>query len=160
MFTCPGWVFCSRKPHPFSNKYHTVCCTKSGVLTQTELVEGKNQPKKMAVPSFAAKGKTVGLLLCLLDPYFTSGHYIVLDLRFCVLKEIVELKRGIFAASLIKKHRYWPTLVPGNEIDLHFDSKQVGGCDVISGMLNEEKYFIWGMKEADNVMKIMASGEA
>jgi hypothetical protein len=23
-WTCPGWVFCPRKPHPFGNEYHTV----------------------------------------------------------------------------------------------------------------------------------------
>ncbi len=159
MFTCPGWVFCPRKPHPFGNEYHTVCCAKSGILMQIELVEGKDRPKEMAAPLFAEKGKTVGLLLRLLEPYFTSGRYVVLDSGFCVLKGIVELKKkGIFAAALIKKRRYWPAFVPGKAMDSHFNNKQVGECDAISGVLDEEKYFIWGMKEPDYVMKIMASG--
>ena len=25
-WSCPGWVFCPRKPHPFGNEYHTICC--------------------------------------------------------------------------------------------------------------------------------------
>ncbi len=97
MFTCPGWVFCPRKPHPFGNKYHTVCCTKSVVLTHIELVEGKDCQKEL---SFAAKGKTFCLLLCLLEPYFTSGCYIVLDSGFCVLKGIMELLKKEFSLLL------------------------------------------------------------
>ncbi len=42
----------------------------------------------------------------------------------------------------------------------HFHNKQVGECNAISGVLDEEKYFIWGMKETDYVMKIMATGGA
>ncbi len=124
MFTCPGWIFCPTKPHPFGNKYHTVCCTKSVVLTQIELVEGKDCQKELAAPSFAVKGKTFCLLLCLLEPYFTSGCYIVLDSGFCVLRGIVELKkRGTFATALIKKICYWPTMVPGKAINSYFDNK-------------------------------------
>ncbi len=82
MFTCPGWVFCPRKPHPFSNKYHTVCCAKSGILTQIEFVEGKDCPKEMEAPKCNNKGKTVWLLLCLLQPYFMSCHFVVLDSGF------------------------------------------------------------------------------
>ncbi len=78
-----------------------------------------------------------------------------------MLKGIFELrKQGIFAKALIKKRWYWPTLVPGDAIDSHFNNKQVGECNAISGVLDEEKYFIWGMKEPDYVMKIMASGGA
>ncbi len=41
MFTCPGWVFCPRKPHPFGNEYHSMCCAISGVMMSIKLVEGK-----------------------------------------------------------------------------------------------------------------------
>jgi hypothetical protein len=30
--TCPGWVFCPRKPHPFGNEYHSACCGISTIL--------------------------------------------------------------------------------------------------------------------------------
>ncbi len=42
MFTCPGWVFCPRKPHPIGNEYRSVCCRVSGVMLNVELVEGKD----------------------------------------------------------------------------------------------------------------------
>ena len=31
-FTCPGFMITSRKPCPFGNKYHTVCCCTSGIM--------------------------------------------------------------------------------------------------------------------------------
>ncbi len=97
----------------------------------------------------------------LLQPYFTSCGYVVLDSGFCVLKGIVELrKKGIFAGALIKKRRFWPAMVPGKAIDLHFEGKAVGECDAISGKLDSVKYLLWGMKEPDYVMKIMATGGA
>lgn len=94
--------------------------------------------KKKCPPSVSQKGKTVGLLICLVE----------------------LMKQGIFAGVFIKKHWYWSRLVPGDVIDLHFNSKQVEECNTISGVLDEEKYFIWRIKELDYVMKIMASGGA
>ncbi len=44
IFTCPGWVFCPRKPHPFGNAYHSMCCGISGMMMMIELVEGKDRP--------------------------------------------------------------------------------------------------------------------
>ncbi len=78
-------------------------------------------------------GKTVGLLLRMLKKYFSTGRYIILDSGFCVLKGIVELKKeGIFAGALINKHQYWPVLVPGEAINSHFQSKNVGDKDVFA----------------------------
>ena len=51
---------------------------------------------------------------------WSTGKVFVLDSGFCVLQAIVELKkRGLFAAALIKKCRYWPKYVPGDEIIAH-----------------------------------------
>ncbi len=132
-------VFCPRKPNQFGNGYHTLCCAMSGMLTQIELAEGKGHPKEMGND----KDKTVGLLLCLLEPYFTSGCYVVHNLRFYVLKRIVEL-----TMLLTKKHRYWPTLVLGHAI---YNNRQNGECDVFSVVL-DKMYFVWKMKEPDYVM--------
>ena len=48
-WTCPGWVFCPRKPHPFGNEYHTICCCMCGVLYRVEMVEGKDRPDERPV---------------------------------------------------------------------------------------------------------------
>ena len=83
----------------------------------------------------------------------------MLDSGFCVLRAIVAFyEKGIYAGSLIKKQQFWPSLVPGEAIDAHFNGKNAGDCDAISGTLNGSSYKIWGMKEPDYVMKIMATG--
>ena len=90
-----------------------------------------------------------------MQSYFASGRYVVLESVFCVLKGIIELrKRGVFAASLIKKRRYWPTKVPGNAMQQHFDEEgvNVGDTDAIQGTMDGIIYNLWGMKEPDYVM--------
>ncbi|MBM4179814.1 MAG: hypothetical protein FJ211_10875, partial [Ignavibacteria bacterium] len=95
-WTCPGWVFCPRKPHPFGNEYHSACCGISTIMFVIEMVEGKDAPALLRRP-YEAMGKTAGLLLRMLSSYFGTGRYIVLDSGFCVLKALVELKRnGLF----------------------------------------------------------------
>ena len=162
MFTCPGWVFCPRKPHLIGNKYCSVCCGVSALMLNVELVEGKDRPAELNNLKYDDRGgKTCGLLLRMLCNYFSTRRYVVLDSGFCVMKAIVELKKeGLFAGALIKKRRYWPALVPGDAISEYFETKSVGETDVISGKLSGIEYFIWGMKEPDYVMKIMGSGGA
>ncbi len=88
------------------------------ILFVVQKWKGKDHLKEMEAPKYDDKGKTVGLLLCLLQSYFTSCCTVVLDSGFCVLKGIVELrKQGFFAGALIKKHQYWSLLVPGNAMD-------------------------------------------
>ena len=89
-----------RKPWPFGNEYHTVCCSLSGILWQMELVEGKDSPSQI-VPKLSNEGKTVGLLLCVLEPIFAKGMVVILDSGFCVLRGIIELKKcGVYAHPL------------------------------------------------------------
>ena len=30
--TCPGFMFVPRKPHPFGNEWHSICCGISGIM--------------------------------------------------------------------------------------------------------------------------------
>jgi hypothetical protein len=73
-WTCPGWIFCPRKPHPFGNEYHTTCCGLYNILFSIEIVEGKDAPSQVDVP-YSPHGKTVGLLLRMLKSYFHTGKY-------------------------------------------------------------------------------------
>ena len=72
-WTCPGWVIYPRKPHPFGNEYHSICCGLSGIMFVIELVMGTDSP----IPSYHdptnAKGNTVGLLLRLFKSLYSSG---------------------------------------------------------------------------------------
>lgn len=104
--TCPGWVFCPRKPWPFGNEYHTIACGDSGILFFMEIVEGKDHPRHIPV-EHENLGRTVGLMVRCTKSLHATGKVVVLDSGFCVLKGIVELKkRGVFAVALIEKRRY------------------------------------------------------
>ena len=61
------------------------------------------------------------LLLHMTKSYFPTGRYIVLDYVFCVCKGLIKLrKKGVFACAIIKKRRYWPSMVPGTYIEDRF----------------------------------------
>jgi len=157
-WTCPGWVFCPRKPHPFGNEYHSICCCLSGIMYRVEMVEGKDHPREMCAHPSDDKGKTIGLLRRLTKPLYSTGKVVVLDSGFCVLEGLIELrKKGVFAGALIKKRRYWPKHVPGDDIDLHFEDKEVGSTDALRGVIDNVPYNIFCMKEPDYTMKIMAT---
>eukprot|EP00980_Cylindrotheca_fusiformis_P024084 scaffold11524_cov91-Cylindrotheca_fusiformis.AAC.3 len=156
-YTCPGFMFVPRKPWPFGNEYHTVCCGVSGIMWGVELVEGKDAPPQRHV-DFENEGKTVGLLLRMSRPLWGTAKALVLDSGFCVVKGITELsKKGVFAAALIKKRRYWPKYVRGEEIKDHFRDKGVGEADSWSGTLDSCPFQIHCMKEPDYVMSLMTS---
>ena len=126
-YTAPGWMFVPRKPHPFGNEYHTICCGLSGILYSLELVEGKDRPAELGAEEYSNLGATVGLMLRVCKPLWFSGKVVIMDSGFCVLQGIVELKKkGVYATALIKKRRYWPKYVPGDSIIQHFQEKDVG----------------------------------
>ena len=60
-------------------------------------------------------------MLRMCRPIFVSGKAVILESRFCVTKGITELEvKGVYAAYLIKKRRYWPKGVPGELVDTNF----------------------------------------
>ena len=130
-------MFVPRKPHPFGNEYHTICCCISGVLYKVDLVEGKDRPPEHGAEEYYVLGKTVGLLLRVTKPLHGTGKCIVLDSGFCALEGIARLKeKGVFAAAQIKKRRYWPKHVDGNIIKAYFADKDVGSVAALPGILN------------------------
>ena len=155
-WTCPGYVFCPQKPHPFGNEYHTICCGLSGLLFAVEMVEGKDRPSELE--SDPRTKKTTNLLLRLCKKLFGTGKVVILDSGFCVLQALIELRKvGVFAGALIKKRRFWPKHVPGDMIDDHFKDKDVGLVDSLKGKIDNVPYDIYCMKEPDYVMKIMST---
>ena len=126
-WTCPGWVYCPRKPHPFGNEYHDIACGISNILFRILLVEGKDKPEGREEGEFEKYGSTTHLLLELCRPIFHTGRVVILDSGFCVLKALTKLKEhGVFASAVIKKRRYWPKLVKGDEIEEKMKNKLLG----------------------------------
>ena len=129
----------------------------SDVIWQLNLRKGKDHPKHMDKKEYDKLGATVGTLLCLTKPVHGCGKVFVLDSGFCVLKALVELKKkGAFAHVLIKKCRYWPRHVPGDDIITHFKNEEVGKVDAIKGVLDDVPFYLLAMKEPDYVMQIMS----
>jgi len=158
MFTCPGFVCCPRKPWPFGNEHHSICCGLSGIMFGVELVEGKDRPTALPQPEHEQHGKTVGLLVRLTKALWHTGKLVVLDSGFCVVKGIIALRnKGVFAAALIKKRRYWPKFIDGNAIKAHFDDKPVGAVDSLKLSHNNEEHHVFAMKEPDYVMMLMST---
>ena len=158
-WTCPGWTFIPRKPHPFGNEYHTICCGTTGILYQMEMVEGKDMPKEVKMARNVKRcEETIGLLLRLTRSLYSTGKVVILDSDLCVLRGLIELRKvGVFASALIKKRRYWPRYVPGDAINKKMKDKKVGECDSLKGVLDGQNYDIFCLKEPDYVMKVMST---
>jgi hypothetical protein len=158
MWTCPGWMFVPRKPHPMENEYHSICCGVSGIMYAIELVKGKDRPPQRAAEKFSEHGKTTGLLLRLTESIHHSGRVVIMDSGFCELQALVKLASfGVYSSAVIKKRRYWPKYIDGGEIDSHFDFKEVGKTDSLPGTLDGTNFKVFFMKEEDYVMKLMAT---
>ena len=156
-YTCPGFMFVPRKPWPFGNEWHDIGYADINVIWQLEIGEGKDQPHELP-KQHDNKGKTVGTLLHLTKPIHGSGKLVVLDSGFCVLQGLVELKKlGVFAHALIKKRQYWPKHVKGDDIIQHFANKEVGSADALRGQLDGVPVYIYGMKEPEYTMMLMAT---
>ncbi len=91
-YSCPGFVFCPRKPCPFGNEYHTIAFGQSGILFLMEIVEGKDNPRYLQ-QEYSSLGSTVRLMLRCTQSLHGTGKVVVLDSSFCVLKGEVELKK-------------------------------------------------------------------
>ena len=96
--------------------------------------------------------------MCLTKPVWGTGKLVVLDSGFCVLQGLVELKKkGVYAHALVKKRRYWPKHVLGDDIIVHFMEKKVGETDAIHGELDSIPFYLYGMKEPDYMIQIKAT---
>jgi len=155
----PGFMCVGRKPHPFGNERHTICCGQTNIMFRAQIVEGKDRPVMLGPKKWNEKGTTVGLMLRMTEPLHGSGKCVVMDSGFCVAQGIAELKKkGVYGAALIKKRRYWPKGVPGDAIDDHFQDKEVGDCAMLEAKTHAgDPFRIFCMKEPDYVMKIMSS---
>ena len=77
---------------------------------------------------------------------------------FGVLLSVIALKKmGVFSAALIKKRRYWPRYVKGEEIKAHFEDAPVGDSKIFPGEINGVKFDLFCLKYPDYVMKLIST---
>ena len=139
---CPGFMSVPRKPHPLGNEYHSIADGDDGkaVMWRIKLQEGKDRPKdatgSWAFPSkFEGKNpatdrkytKTSSLMCEMTEPIHGTGKVVSMDSGFCVTAGILHMHdHGVYGQSLIKKRKYWPKGVPGDQIDKYFEGKPLG----------------------------------
>ena len=64
--------------------------------------------------------KMVDLLLDMMEPIHCMGKVVTGNSRFCVTLGVTALHaHGVFGQYLIKKCRYWPRIVPGDQINFY-----------------------------------------
>ena len=86
-----GLVVVSEGPKSIHHEEKVVvvfCHPPKGDLTKESecwAIEGKDSPSEI-MPKYNNQGKTVGLLLHVLEPIFTRGNVVILDSGFCVVK--------------------------------------------------------------------------
>ena len=64
---------------------------------------------------------------------------------------------GVFSAALIKKRRYWPRYVKGEDIKAHFEDTPVSDSQRFPGEIKGLKFDLFLLKEPDYVMKLMST---
>ena len=95
----------------------------------------------------------------MIKSYFDTIRYVIIYYGFCVLKGFIQLrKKGVFVCALIKKRIYWPSVVLGKDMEDNFGEVEVGETDDIQGTVDDVIYNLWGIKEPNNVMRIMSNG--
>ena len=57
-YNCTWFMFVPRKPSPFGNEYHNICCGFLDMLSGIELVEGKYHPNELGNPEYNKNGGT------------------------------------------------------------------------------------------------------
>ncbi len=156
-----------RKPHPFGNEYHSIADGDKGrfIMWRICLVEGKDRPKlpngQVAFPTkWEQKGydKTVDLLLDLMEPIHRTEKVVTGNSGFCITSGVIALHaHGVFGQFLIKKCRYWPQKVPGDQIDAYMLRKRLGEVESFVQVLGGTPFYIHCCKDADYVTKIMST---
>ena len=83
---------------------------------------------------------------------------VILDSGFCVVQGIVELlKKGVYAGAQIKKRRYWPKFVKGDQMMDDMTNDSYGTTKGVQGMMDNICYFIFAQKEPDYTSMIMST---
>ena len=89
-------------------------------------------------------------------PIHRTGKVVTGDSGFCVTAGVTALHaHGVFGQFLIKKRRYWPQKVPGDQIDEYMKGKALGAVESFIQDLGGTLFYIHCCRDANYVTKIM-----
>ena len=98
-FTCIGFVFCPRKPHTNSNKYHTICCGEIVIMYVWDIVEGRYHTIKMGRPEFETIPNMMMVVLIIFPTRYLwrTGKSVIMETGFFIPKGQQEKRnRGVY----------------------------------------------------------------
>jgi len=70
---------------------------------------------------------------------------------------ILLCQKAVFGSALVKKHKYWPEGVDGDQIARDFADKEKGYANAKRGTLNGIPLHLFCMKEEDYIMTLMST---
>ena len=73
----------------------------------------------------------------------------------CVARVSLRSEHLFLTSDLIKKRWYWPNLVPGDTIDNHFSTKDVGDIYSLKGKLYNNNHNIICLKDRNYAIRTM-----
>jgi hypothetical protein len=92
------------------------------------------------------------------EPLHGSGKVVTGNSGFCVTKGVTVLyQKGVFFQSLIKKHRYWPAQVPGDQIDAFMMTKRLCETHTFVQDLKGVRFYVHCTRDSNYVTKIMST---
>jgi len=91
-------------------------------------------------------------------PIHGTGKVVSMDSGFCVTVGILHLHDlGVYGQSLIKKRKYWPKGVPGDQIDMYFMGKPLGTTKTLRQNMDGTPFNIHCTRDNKFVTKMMST---
>ena len=91
-------------------------------------------------------------------PLHGTGKVVSMDSGFCVTAGILHLHdHGVYGQSLIKKRKYWPKGVPGDQIDTYMKDKPLGFVKTLRQEMNGVAFNVHCTKDDRFVTKLMST---
>jgi hypothetical protein len=120
----------------------------------------QDRPKELGDPKFLGDGnsKTDALMLRMAEPLFGTGSVLMFDSGFCSINGMVQLaKRGVYSSCVIKKKKYWPKGIDGDEIESHMAGKAIGVSECRQGTKDGVKFHLTTYNDSTCNCKMMAT---
>ena len=89
-------------------------------------------------------------------PLWEIWKTVIMDSVFCVLEGLIGMYDiGVYGSSLVKKRGYWPSGINGNQINAHFEKKEIGEHDCHSGNWKGFDFDVFVVKDLNYNMIMM-----
>ena len=89
LFTFTRWMFFPHNPYPFGKEYHTSVCALSKIIYCVDIVEGKDQERRMGRKYFGYKGTMAGLMFWVSNPLWVTRKLVIMNRSLFIIEGLV-----------------------------------------------------------------------